>query len=193
MDFFDWISPNLYWLFDDKPPPRSSSGFMPLRWTKEEDGLIRKYYPNFSMLSLVLPHRSHNARKLRACKLGVSKAAARWSEVEIGWLKAKYPSASWAEIHRNIPNRSKGAILNRTCALRLRRQRKMIDLCGLRLLEDISGKAKELNFTLADLDEEAGIPGYFTNFSSANYALLEGLNKAISAMGGELQIRWYGQ
>lgn len=196
MDVFDLLPPSSHWLFGRRtsiPQPRGSKIYV---WTAREDALLARYYPNYFLLQIALPHRTHNARKIRAFALGLTKKRNRWTDAEKSWLLHNYEISPWKKILENIPNHSRQGILTKARELGLSHHNSL-EYSSKRkfdnnILEQIRRKADELRFTLQELDEEVGIPGYFTRFRPSSQIRIDAIEKALAAMGGELVIRWRG-
>ena len=88
------------------------------RWTKEEDDIIKKYYPiEGENIKRRLNGRTYTAIKTRARKLGVFYKN-RWTKEEDDILRKYYPIEGVKVIER-LENRTENAIRARSSSLRL--------------------------------------------------------------------------
>ncbi len=78
-------------------------------------------------------------------------------------------------------------------ALHLRRAPAEPDNFSVELLRVVIKKARELNYSLRDLDEEVSMKGYFSSYEPSEWVRADAVIKAINAMGGELRIHLYGE
>lgn len=96
------------------------------RWSKHEDGIIKKYYPDYSMIEKHLPNRTYSAIKSRINRLGLfdrekqEERQNRWTEEEYQIIREKYPTMG-SKIVNLLPNRSLGAIKYKANMLGVRR------------------------------------------------------------------------
>ena len=83
-------------------------------WTKEEDDILRKYYPTEgSQVVTRLPRHTAQACTVRAARLGISyRNQIRWSEEEDAIVLQDYP-VKGAAIAELLPGRSASTILKR--------------------------------------------------------------------------------
>ena len=88
------------------------------RWTKEEDDIIKKYYPiEGENIKRRLNGRTYTAIKTRARKLGVFYKN-RWTKEEDDILRKYYPIEG-VNVIKRLENRTENAIKARSSSLRL--------------------------------------------------------------------------
>lgn len=94
-------------------------------WTKDEDDLIRKFYPpgRYDELRSALPHRTWASIQQRAVTLGIRRVGcgASWTQEDDAKLARLYSWASWEDLLTAFPGRSKTAIQVRAIRLGLGR------------------------------------------------------------------------
>lgn len=193
MNFHDWIPADMRWLFMGcKLAPYFEKGVY-RGWTKEDDEILASFYPNFTRICELLPHRSRKYCAQRARRLGLNLLYARWSDQELKWLRKNYSTATWEEIFEYLPRRNKQAVARKACFHKIKRERLERPPVGIYLIDEIRFRAKQLNFSMRDLDEEAGGGTYFQSKrakASPIMLRISALEAAVKAMGGRIEIRW---
>ena len=85
------------------PPSYDSKGISPIRWTAEEDNILRDYFPSMGMgVSELLPHREVSAIVRRAKKIGADEESTRirhLTDEQEKLLRELYPSIGDAVQH----------------------------------------------------------------------------------------------
>lgn len=87
-------------------------------WTSEEVKILQDNYPNMTVSQIVelLPNRSLKGIAWKAKKMGLvclvvkKKESVLWTKSEEDVLRRMYPSASWSDIKKALPNRSTQSI-----------------------------------------------------------------------------------
>lgn len=162
-------------------------------WTRDEDDLVRRFYPNFARLLLQLPRRSEASCRRRAKQLGIRVPCPLWTVNENAWMRKNYSTALWSEIEEHLPRRTKSAVICRAGKLRLRREPKELPLIGVYLIDEVRLRAKQLNLTLRDLDEIAGLKTYFQTMRAKTpprRIRLTTMEAVLEALGGRLVVEW---
>jgi len=86
------------------PPPNPGRSSRYLRWTKEEDNILRTYYPKRgSRYTAEMLGRSITSVQHRALKLGIPGNGVRvWTEMEVRYLRSRYPQTPVSRICRTL-------------------------------------------------------------------------------------------
>jgi hypothetical protein len=95
-----------------------------MKWIKEEDGVLKKYYPYFRWKKLLklLPNRTKAAIQKRTHSLGIKRIFTEysWSPKENKLLKKIYLNHSMFDTMKKIPGRTQSAVQERIKKLRLK-------------------------------------------------------------------------
>lgn len=103
----------------DPPPPGAT-------WTRAEEHTLRRIYPLQGAVGtrVELPHRSLDAIRAHAAKLGVHDTHRVWSPGEIECLKLVFPKGGADAVHERLPARSIEAIRHKAAELSLKHDRR---------------------------------------------------------------------
>ena len=158
-------------------------------WIESEDAKIRTLYPDYRKLRRVLRRRTHSAILQRAQVLNVVKRRKSWLASDRSRLRGMYPTASWPELMAVFPERTKSAI--GAMAWRIHAPRRAVPLrrTGLPITDAIRKKAREIGWSMTDLDHMARTKRYFRSgnfYSQKHPALL----KALRALDARVTIEW---
>ena len=161
-------------------------------WTAEEEGILRRHYPDYATIRKLLPHRETKALHHRAYLLDLSQKQNRWLASEISKLRRIYlSSASRADLIAAFPGKSLKSIYDAAQRHRLNRPKRKYKRTGHAVMDQILARTEEIGWTLHDLDEASGTKKYFATqgwrYFRPNIVKLE---KATKALGGKLAIEW---
>lgn len=158
-------------------------------WTKGEKAIVRALYPDYDALVKALPGRTRNGIQCHARGSGMCPKIHAWTASEVLRLRKLYPHASRREVLAAFPGLGWQATVIRANKLGLRRAPIPLKKTGHRLVDEIRQRARDLHWTMADLDEIARTKGYFAEpwHSGNNLGKIE---SAVKVLGGRLVIQW---
>lgn len=158
-------------------------------WSKAEDAVVRKIYPDYILMRGRLPWRSLAALKHRAAALGIVHRRHVWTQTEVRTLAILVAAnASNAELGHALPHLSLGQITAKIGHLRLpRRKPRLVDFDEVAIGE-VRRRAVEKGLSLRELDRLARTKRYFQ--SSTRRLVLKHVARATIVLGGEIRIEW---
>jgi hypothetical protein len=161
-------------------------------WTDEEDAAVRELYPDYIALQKRLKRRTYYACKWRARYLKLVTPRVPWTAAEISRLRRVYGTCSVSELVAQFPNRTADQIRHRATPLGVRRPRKIIKSSGIPIIDEIKKRARQLNYSMRDVDELSRSKRYFIKASwlpngTVNY---QAIGRAVEALGGKLSVTW---
>lgn len=118
-------------------------------WGPDEEAALRRVYPERGAIGTheTLPHRSLDAIRTHAARLGVHDTHRTWSPGEIECLKVVYPKGGPEAVHARLPARSLEAIRHKAAELAIRHDRRSattIPIADIALaLADAGGSAPQ--------------------------------------------------
>jgi hypothetical protein len=166
----------------------------PLRepWTGREDGVVRRYHPDYALIHKKLPHRSPRAIQARARKLGLTRKVRLWTALEVARLKRLYsqrrPTAE--ELVTALPGRTIATITKKAALLGFVRERMAPKLSGEPVIDAVRLHAHEEGMTMRDLDSFAGTRRYFA--TTPKRVEWRYIAAAVDFLGGRLLPVWDG-
>lgn len=162
-----------------------------LVWTDAEIALLLKNYPNWEVLSELLPRRSSRACMAKAQALGIVEHKRAWTTVELSRLRRLYPTSNREGLELAFPGRTHGAIAACAARLGVSKKRKPYALVGRPVIDEIRRRCRSLNYTMRDLDALAKTKTYFRGRHWRRVArTTAAMTKAVLALDGDLQIQW---
>lgn len=163
-------------------------------WQPWEVNTVVEMYPRYGSIFPVLDRRTKPAVYSKTSRLGITRPKAReWDENEIPRLRKVFPSGTRAEIEAAFPGRSYSAVAKAANTRGIYRSPKMYVPSGIAIIDQIHDRAIMWNWSPADLDEAAGVKGYFGRRKwrlRQNHAAHE---KVVIALGGKLRARFATQ
>lgn len=89
--------------FRELPRQRGTAGRNQL-WSKEEDALVQRLFPDYRALMTAPPRRAYFTLRGRARKLCLTKARHVWTDADIIRLRRLYPTASRVSLLAAFPS-----------------------------------------------------------------------------------------
>jgi diadenosine tetraphosphatase ApaH/serine/threonine PP2A family protein phosphatase len=133
-------------------------------WDAVEVGNLTGGYPDYNCVLLLNRRRTRVAHHAKASRLLITKPKApEWDENELPRLRRLYPSGKREDVLAAFPGRSWRAISAKANSRGIYRAKKPLKPSCDTLLDQILVRARERNFSLADLDEGSHGAGYFKN------------------------------
>lgn len=161
-------------------------------WTPEEDEICRKYGHDYSILGARLPHRTYKALRARCQRLGIRPKRKRISAKQLSTLRRLYPSATKAELLDAFPGYTLRELHDLASYYGLKRRVRAFASTGFPIIDAVRERARELNYSMPDVDEIAGTGKYFQkagwfNHTRPNFVYV---SRAVEALGGTLVTVW---
>lgn len=133
-------------------------------WDQPETGHLVDGYPGYDHVLPRIPRRTRGAAHSKASRLKITRPRGRpWDINEIPRLRKHYPTATKEELLALFPGRSHVAIANAANARGIYRARRPYKPTGNRVLDQVLARARERNWSLADLGRESGNSRYFSH------------------------------
>jgi hypothetical protein len=168
-------------------------------WTNDEDRIVVRLYPDYRALRKTLKRRTYNALRARARSLGVAKRRHIWTTSEVSRLRRLYLNATTQETLAAFPGMTWWQLAGKARHIGLRGRRPRFKLTGLRLVDDIRGRAYARGWSMVELDAMAGTKRYFqkagwhsarTRLGTRRDAEHGAWLKAIKALDGQIAVTW---
>lgn len=160
-------------------------------WTDDEDLVCRIFYPDYFAICQILDTRSKKAIQTRCQKLGLTPPRQCWQWSARQQLRKLYPEAKKEEICKNFPGVNWQKIQSAARYYGYRRKKKPYKITGVIPLDQSRRRCYDINWTMRDLDEEAGTKRYFqTRGYRSKHPNFKAINRGVTALGGRLEIRW---
>jgi hypothetical protein len=155
-------------------------------WSEDEDRTLRRLYPDYAAARKQLPHRTRWALRSRAQYLGVQNELHTWTNDELGKLRRVFPVATRQELLAAFPGRALSAIAKRANRKHISRRRSLRK-SGDPLLDAIRDRARNIGYSLSDVDEVAHTKHFFErDWKSYPHPVYECLYRAVEALDGEM-------
>lgn len=159
-------------------------------WTKEEDDVVRRVYPDHARLQTLLRRRTPLAIKIRARGLGLGKPLCFWTANEITKFKRRYQEATKAELIAEFPRHDWKMMRRKAWKLGVRRPRYQPKTTGKPVLDQIRKRAADLRISLRDLDDICSSRSHFRRSTQCQSNYRNVWLRAIAALGGRVEIVW---
>lgn len=109
-------------------PPEHAAALHPPGsvWGADEEAVLRRVYPESGAIGTraLLPHRTLDAIRAHAARLGVQDTHRVWSPGEIECLRLVYPKGGAEAVHQRLASRSVEAIRHKAAELGVRHDRR---------------------------------------------------------------------
>src|SRR3546814_7084581 len=133
-----------------------------LRWTEEENDLLRTLYPSYDALLARMPHRSLAALKHRVRAMGIVVRRHVWTNREVRRLFEAYENgATNVELQRLFPALRLCQIKSKDSHVGAVRRKAPLVTFALPSLHAIRARSVAMGLLLAELDERAGTRRFF--------------------------------
>jgi len=157
-------------------------------WSVEEDDLIRQNPSCYQHLQKLLPHRTFDAIKVRARKLGVRKKNRRWTKDQISVMRqlaGKVTDAQAAEILGG----SRRSVAHKRLALGLACPASETGPAKVDIIQDLFDAAEAKGLRLSSVTRGLGLSRMKR---SANHQRISAkvVASVVGALGGELYVEW---
>lgn len=161
-------------------------------WTESEVAAVRQLYPDYRALVAALPNRTLEAIRCKAKKLDIVTNRHIWTAAEHSKLRMMYPGASQQSILASLPGLSWRQITDHAQRSRFGRKKPPYRLTGWPLLDEVRLRCRDLDFTMADLDQMAGTKAYFRHqyWRKSRRRASLAVSKAVVALDGTLRAQW---
>lgn len=160
-------------------------------WTDEEREIVRNLAPDYDAILKQLPHRTRNAVRNQAGKMGLRRAIHIWTAAEISRLRKLFPRAPAEEICAAFPHSTWINIQQAARYHGLRRSAKQYKITGIDALDEVRKRCFEINWTMIDLDNAAKTKRYFRRAGWIGKKINHrALGRAIEALDGVVQAQW---
>lgn len=158
----------------NQAPPEHAAALHPPGsvWGTDEEAVLRRVYPESGAVGAraLLPHRSLDAIRAHAARLGVHDMHRVWSPGEIECLRLVYPKGGAEAVHQRLPSRSLEAIRHKASELGVRHDRRSAATISLPEISDallaaggsVSQAARDLGCDYASLRRVATANGLLT-------------------------------
>src|SRR3546814_4012606 len=128
-----------------------------LRWTEEENDLLRTLYPSYDALLARMPHRSLAALKHRVRVMGIVVRRHVWTNREVRRLFEAYENrATNVELQRLFPALRLCQIESKASHVGAVRRKAPLVTFDIPALDAIRARSVAMGLLLAELDERAG-------------------------------------
>jgi hypothetical protein len=161
-------------------------------WSPPETVSVRYRYPNYDAILAEVRRRTRRAAHSKASRLGISRTRALpWSDGEISVLRREYPRTSRSALLAQFPGRSWSSICAKARERGLRRARRSFARAITPLANQILDRARELNWTLIDIDAAVRAGPFFTlgkhRTQKPNASIMR---RAVQSLGGHVRAVW---
>jgi hypothetical protein len=161
-------------------------------WTVEEDEVVRSKYPDYAAIRKALPHRTYFACRARARTLRIVKERPPYTGKELSIVRRLYPKADREDILSSLPGRTWSQINDLANRNGIRRAPKPFKITGIKVLDQIRTRCRELNYSMPDLDKMARTKTYF---AKAKWLIRNKINhraigRAVDALHGDIEADW---
>lgn len=130
-------------------------------WTDRETALLAVIFPDYERAVAVLGRRTYAAVKQRARSMGLTKRHHIWTGAAVARLRRLYPSADHATLATSFPGVPIEKIRSKAQEIGVYRNRRQLIKTGIPEIDQIRGRAFELNISMVDLDAMAKTKKYF--------------------------------
>lgn len=160
-------------------------------WTAEEDATLVGCFPDYKLAMKRLKRRTYYACRERASVLGLVKRRPQWTAAGVSRLRKIIRTASDEELLEAFPGRSLTQIRYKARLLRIRNGPPPLKLTSIDAIDQIKLRAREMNYSMRELDGIVGTRTYFLKAGWSRGRLnYDAIAKAAEAMGGHLVIEW---
>jgi hypothetical protein len=160
-------------------------------WTKQEDEIIRRLYPNYKALRKALRRRTFKAIRVRASACGFTVKRHRWTAAEASRLRRLYPTASHEELLAAFPGVSLRQATAKANQIKVFRKRRPLAATGYPIIDEVRLRAFQLNITMVDLDAMSRTRCYFQKAGwHTGWISERAIYRAVMALDGGLSARW---
>ncbi|MBY2928916.1 hypothetical protein FIM10_09540 [Sphingomonadales bacterium 56] len=158
-------------------------------WTQEEDACLRKHYPAYDLLRIVLPHRSLASLKHRVRRLGIVRQRHVWTNVEVRRLHSAFANhVPDRDLEHLFPGLRLGQIKAKAGHIKAPHRRGQSTIFGISALDAIRERAKALGMSYVELDRRAQTGKFFQK--SSRHPGLKQISRAADLLGGDVAIAW---
>lgn len=156
-------------------------------WTKAEDNTVRRLYPDYEAIGQILTRRSYHAIRSRASRLKLPVKKFRWTAASVSRLRRIYPTGTHEEILAAFPGAKWEQVANMRKRMKIYRRRSL-KKTGYPIVDQIRSRAKELNFSIRDLNLLAKTSCFFSHPYSKCLPIID---RALAVLDGEVRIIWH--
>lgn len=158
-------------------------------WTSDEVEILRRLYPDYRALVLLLPGRTLRAISKKAVRLGLARSRLIWSEAEFATMKPLYVRGTPVrEILPRLNNKTAKQVWAKASGKAIRRPRKAPCPTGFLVLDAVRRRAFDLNISMRDLDALAGRCGYFRRPRHLDWSAVQ---RVLPHLGGSTTVAWH--
>lgn len=161
-------------------------------WTEAEDKICRDLHPDYQAILRTLPYRSYYAVRNRCQKLGLAPKRNLVTSADVSKLRRFYSTSKPDELRRLLPGRSLKQIRAIARYYGIRKRRRGFLPTGHPIIDDIRQRCFNLNYSMVELDREAGTGSYFAKggWHSPNGFSPAKVAKAIVVLDGQIKAEW---
>lgn len=161
-------------------------------WTEEEDAILRACYPDYKHAIKCLRRRTYYACRAHARHLQIVRTRRAWTAADVSKLRRLFGPATRQEILRTFPEWSWPQIQCKAQSLGLKRKRQTPRSTPWQPIDAIKQRARELNYSLSDVDKLAGSKTYFARagWTGRRQMNFQYVGRAVEALGGRLVVVW---
>lgn len=161
------------------------------RWSKAEDEVIIRLYPDYDAMAKLLPHRKRMATIARAKALGIQRRLRKWTCAAVRRLIIQAGQMSMKEIYRANPGRCKEDIRRYLVSAGATPPKPRIET-GIALLDLLRDRCLDYSIPFRSLGRQVGNTDGLRPCSHRGVKSLEAqwTEPAVHALGGELYVEW---
>lgn len=160
-----------------------------LRWTDEEDRLLRSHYPDYPVLRAHFPHRTLSALKHRIRAIGIAKRRHIWTNHEIVRLRQAYEEGvTDRELAILFPELRLSQVKSKASYIGAMRRKPNPVRFDVPALDAIRVRSVGMGLSFVELDRHARTGRYFQK--SCRRPLLRHIVQAAAFLGAEVSIEW---
>lgn len=160
-------------------------------WTAREMALLAVIFPDYKRAVAVLERRSYSAVKHRARSMGLTDCRHIWTGAEVARLRRLFPTADKETLAAAFPGIPLHKVYAKAGHIGVYRKRRPFKQTGIPSIDQIRGRAFQLNVSMVELDAMAKTRCYFQkgNWHTGNISY-RAIGRATKALDGLLAVRW---
>jgi len=166
-------------------------------WTRKEVEILRKHYPNLSLLVKQLPGRTREAIKTKARKSGLARKHHVWTTTEISQLRKLFPKLPKEELLAMFPYCSWESLYKAANYYKIYRPRFKLQWgkIGNPVIDDIRDRACDFRYSQGEVLDFADLPRHRAEIfkkrgTKRGVAKLWEVEAVVRALGGRIVIEW---
>ncbi|GLI23574.1 hypothetical protein XFLAVUS301_32480 [Xanthobacter flavus] len=163
-------------------------------WTDREMALLAVIFPDYKRAVAVLQRRTYSAVKCRARSMGLTDCRHSWTGAEVSRIRRLFPTADKKTLTAAFPGIPLHKVYAKAGHIGVHRKRRQFKPTGIPSIDQIRGRAFQLNVSMVDLDAMAKTNCYFQkgNWHTGNIKY-KAIGRATEALDGLLAVRWKDQ